>query len=266
MTPLGQPVSLTITIVDQDGIPADPTSLTLTITDAFGTVLAKTLAEVSRDGIGVYRYEYIPTTEGLHSVRWAAAGASIATAPPVDSFYIEGAALPPIVGLDEAREWTGNRSGSAQVDADLAEDLMIASSLAELVTGATWRRREVVEQIEPDVFGRAWTRYRPIVEVASVDGSAPIDGSVTYGLGLIRTPTIGRPVEVDYTAGPVGGAIPFEVRRGVLEMLRHLGATRAQGTGNSRVKATSGGETFAGYLVPYRVLELWHRHQFGGLG
>jgi hypothetical protein len=124
----------------------------------------------------------------------------------------------------------------------------------------------VTEQIEPDVFGRAWMRYRPVLSVATIDGAAPVDGSVSYGLGLVRTATLGRPVTVVYTAGPPGGVIPAEVRRGVLEMLRHLGATRGQGTGNSRVKPNAGGETFAGYLVPYRVLELWHRHQFGGLG
>lgn len=82
--PLGQPVRLTwATFSDIDETtPADPTALTLTVTkpDATTTLLHwPTPAEITRDSLGVFHYDYTGATAGTYLFRWVASGAVSST-------------------------------------------------------------------------------------------------------------------------------------------------------------------------------------------
>jgi hypothetical protein len=252
-------VPLRISIFDEDGAPADPTSITLTITLPDGTTVtpAPTHPET-----GVYLLDYLPTVVGLHSVAWVATGVN-ATSPPLDSFHVEAANLPPIVSLTEARRYIGKRAVGAATDGDVAAVALVATSLAELVTGKSWRRRVVTETLTP-VNGRVWTTWPNILSVTSVAGAAVDPVNVVADAGVIRT-GYGSPVEVVYVTGPPGGVVPPTIREGVLEMIRALWPARANGPGASRTAPDPDGAYIAGYLIPYRVQQLWLLGEAGGI-
>jgi hypothetical protein len=94
--------------------------------------------------------------------------------------------------------------------------------------------------------------------------------TVDYTTGEITRRTFGgesaqfafgsKNIKVVYTAGRAGG-VPWTVRLGVLELIRHLWQMTQQGGGRPKFNsgAYDGGEAVVptGFAIPSRVLELW---------
>jgi hypothetical protein len=57
------------------GALTDPTTQTLEIKEPDGTLVSKTEADVTKDDVGEYHYDYGPVTqEGRYSIQWAGTG------------------------------------------------------------------------------------------------------------------------------------------------------------------------------------------------
>ena len=72
---LGSRIRLTETFTDLiAGAPADPTTVTLKLHDPTGveTVFSYANGDITRDGIGVYHYDFTPTVTGSLNAPWIA--------------------------------------------------------------------------------------------------------------------------------------------------------------------------------------------------
>lgn len=259
---LGQPVPLTIDITDANGAAAAAGAVTLTVTKPDGTSDTYTGGQVANPQLGRYQVDYVPAATGLHTVRWVVTGAN-ASAPKVDSFYVEAAA-PPLVSLADARTHLG--LSQTTNDDQLAGYLQTASRLAEDYTGKAWRRTAITKTFD----GRSRTTLRlrtPVISVTSVVEDGVTLGSTYYALdaprGLLYRSGYGwssytpQNVTVTYVAGPSDGLVPESIRHGVLEMVRHLWETQR---GRAGMPARGGDSEWSpdqGFSVPRRVQELW---------
>ncbi|HKN57159.1 MAG TPA: hypothetical protein VJX66_32035 [Amycolatopsis sp.] len=78
--PLGQPVHLTFETRNSAGAPTDPTEVTLTVTNSAGVVQTYTWiagAQIVRDSIGLFHYDYPGAADGLYRFLWQATGAVV---------------------------------------------------------------------------------------------------------------------------------------------------------------------------------------------
>lgn len=261
---LGQPVPLTIQVVDATGVAADATTVTLTVTRPDGTldVLTTTGGQVTHSGVGLYQVDYVPLAAGLYGVRWVATGTN-ASAPPVDGFYVEPNALTPLVFLAEAREHLSLTS--TERDVQLAGFIQVASGLAERYTGRIWRRQTLTGTFDG---GLDLVRLKPpVLSVTSVteDGSALSAGSYVldaargwlYRSGVSRWSSLApQNVGVTWIAGPADGLVPEHIRQGVLVQVQHLWETQ-RGAAPARRGPDSEWSPTLSFSVPRRVQELW---------
>jgi hypothetical protein len=100
--------------------------------------------------------------------------------------------------------------------------------------------------------------------------------TVDYNTGALTRRTLGgdaaafafgtKNIKVVYSAGRAG-AVPWSVRLGVLELIRHLWQMTQQGGGRPKFNAGAydGGEAVVptGFAIPSRVLELWQAYYRG---
>lgn len=77
--PVGNVVHLTA-IFTSSGTNTDPTTVTLYIKAPNGGILTLTWAagQVTRDGVGLFHYDYTVPSSGAYAYRWEATGAVIA--------------------------------------------------------------------------------------------------------------------------------------------------------------------------------------------
>jgi hypothetical protein len=258
---LGQPVPLRALVRNATGDLANATTVVLTITLPDGTTATPTVTNPPTV-TGTYAYDYTPTAPGLFGVQWAFTGTN-AAAPPVDSFYVETAALP-LVSLAEARDQL--RITSTADDAVLQRFLQVASGLCDEHT-RVWRRQTL--SVVKDGGGRFVRLRRPAISVTSVTESGIAVAASGYTLDGDRgwlyrgDPTSCERwawgtanVAVTYVAGQADGIIPAPIRDGVMKLTQHLWDSRRGGSGLPR----QAGVDFTyptGFAVPNAVLELW---------
>ncbi len=259
----GQPVLLSSLVQDAAGVPANATTVTLTITLPDGTTATPTVANPPTV-TGTYTHVYVPTQVGLHGVRWAFEGTN-ASAPLVDSFYVEPGTTVPLISLAEARKQC--RLAATADDPEVQRLALVASDICERRT-QVWRRTPVTATL--DGGGTFLRLRRPVVAVTSVleDGIAVaasgwvLDGDKGWLYrGTTRTPWCWSPgrqnVIVTYVAGAPGD-IPDAVRQGVRLQIQHLWDSQRGGSGLPRqAGADFDIDPRTGYSIPNAVLELW---------
>lgn len=261
---LGQIIPLEALVYDSTGVLADAGTVALTITKPDGTTVTPTVT--SPPSItGTYRYDYTPTVQGLHAVRWVFGGWN-ASAPLSDSFYVEASTVPPLISLAEAR--TQVRASSTADDEDLQWMMLVASQMAEDHT-KIWRRTTIVDSYDG---GEDTLQLRvPVASITSVTESGAtltasdwvLDGS--SGILWRGTTTsaqrwsYGRQnIVVTYVAGPADGVIPAHVRQGVRLEVQHLWDSQRGGSPVPRQAGTDFTvDPRSGYTIPYAVMELW---------
>ncbi|BBB00576.1 hypothetical protein RVR_10575 [Actinacidiphila reveromycinica] len=280
----GQDVGLRAAVVDADGDPAvvDDLAVTVTVTDPAG---APTSPAPAAAGGGVFT-AVVPAVNvpGVWLVRWSATGTGISWADE-SQFQVRPAGVEQLVDLASVKAHLNLSPGDNRQDDELQGFILAAADLA----------RDVVGPVLPEVHtewhngGRRTISldWQPISAVASVTeyiaastyvlteqplGQAAMD-SYGYTLDLDRGTITRRAVgdaiafapgrnnvKVVYTAGRAG-AVPFSVRLGALELIRHLWQLTQQG-GRSRFAGSGAldegsGPAPAGFALPNRVLELW---------
>ena len=257
---IGTSTTVTTTVVDVTGTPGDATTVTGTVTAPSGVSSALT---VTHAGTGVYSAVVTPAVVGLHVVRFTATGgAAGAGQTSVDVVDVVDTAAPPIVSLADLRAHIGVTSTSIETTARLRQVARVASERIRGLTGLDWVRVAVSSTVTADASEVLVLPRRPVIGVASVTvaGVTADPSSWEWAEDGRIAPVAGTwtgQVTVAYTAGPVTGVIPDDVRQAVLELARHVWETHRGGSGQPRLGGAddlmfSG----AGYLVPNRVAEL----------
>jgi hypothetical protein len=231
-----------ITYVTRIGpVLTDATSVTVNILRPDGTSEAPfTLAgaQVIRDSVGTYHYDYLPSQAGHYSVYWISTGTAAGTLAyifDVDPMFDVGLAT-----LAGAKDYL-NMSGATSVnDNELADFLAAASEIVVKMTGITGGVQTYICEAGPIVV-------LPNASVAAVTGIT--NGSITIPptAYTLSTPAgiitflpaamldLASPLSITFTTGPV----PEPVRLATLDMTADL--WRSQRGVSAMSRFTSGG-------------------------
>jgi hypothetical protein len=279
----GQDVGLRAAVVDATGQAATGTlSVAVTVTDPGGTTTSP--ATVAAGG-GVYT-AVVPavTIPGVWLYRWEATGDGLNWADE-GQFQVRPPGVEQLVDLASVKAHLNIPTGDDRQDDEVIGFILAAADLA----------RDVVGPVLPEVHtewhdgGRPTLAldWLPVASIASVTeyiaastwalteqrlGQAAMDGygyTVDLDRGTVTRRAVGdaipfapgtRNVKVVYTAGR-NGTVPYSVRLGTLELIRHLWQlTQQPGRrqfGGGALDGDNGGRIPTGFAIPNRVMELW---------
>lgn len=270
----GSDVALSVTI---DGAGA----VSLTVTDPAGTT---STPAVSSGGSGAYS-AIVPAVSiaGVWLYRWTASGVAIES-----QFTVQAASVEQIVDLASVKAHLNMPATDTRQDDELTGYIYAASEHARNVCGPMLPETHTQffdggrPTITPD-----WLPLAAVVSVTEFYGQLgyvlteqPLSEQMNafaftadYSTGTIARRTFGggsacfaagfKNVKVVYTAG--SRPIPYTVRLGALELVRHLwqltqqagrpkfGSTAAYDSGDASVPM--------GFALPNRVLELWQPYR-----
>ncbi|MCW7941691.1 hypothetical protein AAW14_06520 [Streptomyces hygroscopicus] len=277
---VGQDVGVTTTVLDDDGNPAlGAVSVTLSVTDPSGAVT--TPATVSM-GSGVYA-AVVPSVaaEGVWLYRWTASGTGIGFVDE-GQFQVRPMGVEQLVDIASVRAHL-NMPDTSQDD-ELQGFILAAADLARDVVGPVLPEQHTqvfdggVTTVVPDWLPLASvqsaTEYYglsafPLTEQALGSQMNAFAFTADYSTGQITRRTFGgepamfavgaKNIKLVYTAGR-GGTVPYAVRLGALELIRHLWQLTQQGL-RPRLGPQGLDEDSrlvpSGFALPQRVLELW---------
>ncbi|WP_370217915.1 hypothetical protein [Kitasatospora sp. GAS1066B] len=276
----GQDVALAVTVTDDTGNPAYGSPTVLTVTAPDGTVT--TPATVST-GVGTYT-AIVPavTQAGVYVYRWTATNLGVAFASE-GQFQVRPASIEQIVDLPSVRAHLNLPQNNGTSDDELQGFVLAAGELARDVCGPFLPETHVqwFDGGGP-TLALDWLPLASVLSVTEYYGLAgfPITeqplGSQTnafaftadYTTGTLTRRTFGgqgalwalgtRNIRVAYTAGRAG-QVPYTVRLGALELIRHLWQLTQQGGRPRWGGAGDGGDVHvpSGFALPDRVIELW---------
>lgn len=279
---MGQDVGLSTTVLDDTGAPAGGAlTVEVSVTDPSGTVTSP--ATVSAGG-GVYT-AVVPAVaaEGTWLYRWTATGTGVGWAEE-GQFRVRPLGIEQIVDLASVKAhlniptsnttWDDELQGFILAAADLARDVVgpvTAEQHTEWHNGGSpsivvdWLPLASVQSVTEYIGPTAWVLTEQPLG-SSTDSYAY---SVDTDRGQITRRAVGdavcfphgvKNVKVVYTAGR-GGSIPWTVRLGSLELIRHLYQLTQQGGrprfGGAALDGENGSMVPSGFALPNRVLELW---------
>lgn len=278
---VGQDVGITCLALDDNGSPAYGTlTVTLTVTDPAGTVI--TPATVNT-GAGNYA-AVVPSVAraGVWLYRWTAAGAGVQWASE-GQFQVRPLGIEQLVDLASVKKHLSMNASDTRQDDELQGFILAAADLARDVCGPFIPEQHTsffdggVNTIVPDWLPLASiqsaTEYYglsafPLTEQALGSQMNAFAFTVDYSTGQITRRTFGgqpamfaigaKNIKVVYTAGR-SGAVPWTVRLGALELIRHLWQLTQQ-PGRPRFGSSLDGESSGvpmGFALPDRVVELW---------
>lgn len=280
----GQDVGLRAAPVDAEGDPATGSlDVTVTVTDPAG---ATSTPAATAAGGGIYT-AVVPAVnvDGVWLVRWSATGTGVNWADE-RQFQVRPPGVEQLVDLPSVKAHLNIPASDDRQDDELIGFILAAGDLA----------RDVVGPVLPEVHTE-WHNggvrtialdWQPVASVASVTeyiaastfllteqplGEAAMDGygyTVDLDRGTVTRRAVGdavpfapgiKNVKVVYTAGRAG-AVPYSVRLGTLELIRHLWQLTQQGgrsrfAGSGALDSDNSGPVPAGFALPNRVLELW---------
>ncbi|MDH6123440.1 hypothetical protein [Kitasatospora sp. GP82] len=277
----GQDVGLTATVLTDIGQPATGAlAVVLTVTDPTGQI---TTPAAGPQGGGTYA-AVVPAVAapGVWLYRWTATGPGTGWVSE-GQFQVRGMGLEQIVDIASVRAHLNIPQTTQTSDDELQGFILAAGELAKDVCGPF-----VPEQHTQTFDGGTGTvvpDWHPVLSVQSVVEYYGLYGfalteqplgsqmnafsyTVDYQTGEITRRTFGaqaavfalgsKNIRITYTAGRT--TVPWSVRLGSLELIRHLWQMTQQG-GRPRFggAAMDGGETHIpmGFALPDRVLELW---------
>jgi hypothetical protein len=277
----GQDVRLSETVLDDTGAPATGTlTVALTVTDPSGTVTAP--AATSAGG-GQY-VAAVPsvTAAGTWRYRWTATGTGVGYASE-GQFQVRPLGVEQVVDLPSVKAHLNIPVTDTSQDAELQGFILAAGDLARDVVGPLlpeqhtewhdggaetlsldWQPVAAVQSVTEYVSASTWVLTEQPLGTSTDAYGYTVDldrGQITRRAtgGAVRFPRGIKNVKVVYTAGR-GGVIPFTVRLGSLELIRHLFQLTQQGGrprfGGAALDGESSGVP-TGFALPQRVLELW---------
>lgn len=274
---LGQDVGLSVLVTDDAGAPVlGSTSVAVTLTDPSGTV---TTPAVSEAGSGTYT-AVAPSvaTAGVWLYRWTAPDFAFE-----GQFTVRAVGLEQIVDLPSVKAHLNIPANDDRADPELMGFIYAASELARDVCGP------FLPETHTEYFSGGTPTYvplwLPLISVLSVTeyyglsafplteqdlGSQmnafaftvdPNTGQITrrtFGGEAARFAAGSKNVKIVYTAGRA--SVPWTVRLGALELIRHLWQLTQQG-GRPKFGGAGYDEgsqmVLTGFALPNRVVELW---------
>jgi hypothetical protein len=280
----GQDIRLSETVLDDTGAPATGTlTVTLTVTNPNG---ATTTPAVTAAGGGQY-VATVPSvaTAGMWLYRWTATGTGVGYASE-GQFQVRALGVEQIVDLASVRAHLNLGSDTSQ-DAELQGFILAAGELARDVVGPLlpeqhtewhnggsptltldWLPVSAVQSVTEYVSASTWVLTEQPLGTSTDAYGYTVDldrGQITRRAtgGAVCFPYGIKNVKVVYTATR-SGVIPWTVRLGALELIRHLFQLTQQGGRPRWGGAALDGESMGvptGFALPQRVLELWQPFQ-----
>ena len=279
---LGQDVGLSTSVVDDRGAPAvGVLSVVLTVTDPTG---ATTTPAASSASGGVY-VAVVPSvaSPGVWTYRWTATGTGVGYVDE-GQFQVRPMGVEQVVDLGSVKAHLNITTIDADRDAELQGFILAAGEIARDVVGPLLPEQHTqffdggTSSIVPDWLPLASVQsvtefyglsQFPLTEQPLGTQNTTFGYTVDYTSGQVTRRTFGgeparfaigaKNIKVVYTAGR-GGAIPWTVRLGALELIRHLWSMTQQG-GIQRVGLPAAADDAVrvptGFALPQRVLELW---------
>lgn len=283
---LGQDGGLSATVVDDTGSPATGAlTVALTVTDPSGTTSSPAAASA-----GGGRYVAVVQSlaaAGVWTYRWTATGSGVGFVDE-GQFQVRPMGVEQVVDLASVKAHLNINTIDADRDAELQGFILAVGELARDVVGPLLPEQHTqffdggTSRIVPD-----WVPLASVQSITEFYGLSqfplteqPLDAqssafgfTVDYDTGQIIRRTFGgaparfaigaKNIKVVYTAA-LGGAIPWTVRLGALELIRHLWSLTQQG-GLQRVGTasadTESGRVPTGFALPQRVRELWQPYK-----
>lgn len=277
----GQDVRLTETVLDDTGAPATGTlTVTVTVTDPTGTV---TTPAASGLGSGQYAAA-VPAVAvaGTWRYRWTATGTGVGWASE-GQFQVRPLGVEQVVDLASVKAHLNMPAADTSQDAELQGFILAAADLARDVVGPLlpeqhtewhnggkpsivldWLPLASVQSVTEYVSASTWVLTEQPLGTSTDAYGYTVDldrGQITRRAtgGAVCFPAGIKNVKVVYTASR-SGMVPWSVRLGALELIRHLWQLTQQGGrprfGGSALDGDSGGVPM-GFALPARVLELW---------
>ncbi|MGW1892142.1 hypothetical protein ACWCP6_18060 [Streptomyces sp. NPDC002004] len=281
----GQDVRLSELIVGDTGAPATGTlTVTLTITDPNGTVTTPTTTAA---GGGQY-VAVVPGVAhaGIWLYRWQASGTGVGYVSE-GQFQVRAAGGTQLVDLASVKAHLNIPTADTSNDAELQGFILAAGELARDVVGpllpeqhtewhdggATtiqldWMPVASVTSVTEYVAASSWNLTEQPLGTSTDAYGYTVDldrGQITRRAtgGAVSFPDGTKNVRVAYTAGTTG-RVPWTVRLGALELIRHLWQLTQQ-SGRPRFGSAvldgEGGGVPVGFALPARVLELWQPYK-----
>ncbi|PJM98128.1 hypothetical protein CG740_37225 [Streptomyces sp. CB01201] len=284
----GQDIGLTTTVVDDTGAPAAGTpTVTLTVTDPAGTI---TTPATAAGGSGVYT-AVVPAaaTAGVWLYRWVANGTGIGFVDE-GQFSVRPLGVEQLVDLASVKAHLNMNPDDHRQDDELQGFILAAADLARDVVGPVlpethtewhnggtatlsldWQPVASVLSVTEYVAASSWLLTEQPLGTSTDAYGYTVDlvrGQITRRAtgGAVCFPHGIKNVKVVYTAGR-SGAVPWSVRLGTLELIRHLWQLTQQGGrtrfGGNALDGADGIGVPTGFALPQRVIELWAPHRRG---
>lgn len=285
----GQDVALTANPLDDSGNPVGgAVSVSVAVTDPAGAVTHPT---VSGPVSGAYT-AVVPSASvtGVWLVRWTATGTGVSWVSETQ-FQVRPAGVEQLVDLPSVKAHLNIPTADTRQDDELQGFILAAGEIARNHCGPfipethtqyfNGGRSKLVPDFVPVTSVLSITEYYglsafPLTEQNLGGQTDAFAFTVDYTTGEITRRTFGgeaavfaygsKNIKVVYSAGR-SGAVPWTVRLGVLELIRHLWQMTQQGGGRPKFNggAYDGGEAVipTGFAIPARVLELWQSHWRG---
>jgi hypothetical protein len=278
----GQDVAVSaVPVADNGGAPSGAVTVSVTVTDPNGATTSPT---VSGPVSGAYT-AVVPSVSvaGVWLVRWTATGTGVVWSSETQ-FQVRAVGVEQLVDLASVKAHLNITPTDTRQDDELQGFILAAADLARDHCGPFIPETHTqyldggVPSIVPD-----WLPVKSVLSVTEFYGlgsfvltESPLGGGVSsafaytvdYGTGVLTRRTFSgdavdfaegvKNVKVVYTAGR--STVPYSIRLGVLELVRHLWQLTQQGGRPKFGGAGDGGEHFipTGFALPTRVLELWH--------
>ena len=195
---------------------------------------------------------FTPDQAGRWLIRFTASGAGTGAFADIADVWPADPRM--IISLDDARAALNMPANTAQSTLDdLRLDIVASTPVIEDLVGPVVMTTKTQTVQKGWSYAALYDRAASLVSVVNADASTVPASSYTFnqpaGLLTFFTPT-SQVVTITYTAG--GAVIPQNVRKAVIELVRHLWQVR------QRPQAPTPGEAYtpSGYAVPKRVIEL----------
>lgn len=286
---IGQDVPLIQTPFDDGGnvISGGSVTVHVTVTDPTGSVTTLT---AESQGLGAFGAVVSAVTdEGIYLTRWVATGTNgnseVVAWVYEDQFQVRPMGIEQLIDLASVKSHLGMPASDTRKDAALQGFILAAADLARNHCGPflpeqhtqwfTGGSPTLVPDWLPLASIQSVTEYYglsafPITEQDLGSQTNAFAFTVDYSTGQLMRRTFGgeaaywargaKNVKVVYTAGRNGG-VPFAVRLGALELVRHLWQMTQQGGrpqfGGNALDGSDGPPVLTGFALPSRVIELW---------
>lgn len=283
----GQDVGLTASPLDDNGNPVTGSAtVTVTVTDPSGAV---TTPVVSSIGGGAYG-AVVPSvsTSGVWLYRWKATGTGVSWVSE-GQFQVRAIGVEQLVDLASVKAHLGMNQTDTRQDSALQGFILAAADLARDHCGPFLP--ETHTQYFDGGYSRLMPDWLPLLKVLSITEyyglssfaiteqplGAQMDAfsfTADYNTGEIIRRTYGgeaaywargaKNIKVVYQAGRAED-VPYSIRLGTLELIRHLWQMTQQGGrpkfGGNALDGADGPPVLTGFALPQRVIELWQTHR-----